>query len=256
MAYGMTYRKEIMKRKIHISTLIIILLISSAVLYGIQIAVFQRYSDTQFYFLQDMAFLPISVLLVTLGLNTVIVRQERKEKKEKVSVVINEFFAETGTELVIALRSHMANLEGISPKLQLAADWQDKDFSASIDAIAKYSFQAELVQEDLQSLRDTLVSKKDHLLRLFENANLMEQDRFTGMLWAVYHVYDELRSRESLNNLPANDILHLNLDIQRAYQILLIEWIESMRILKRKYPYLYSLAVRKCPFGSGDVMIH
>lgn len=100
-----------------------------------------------------------------------------------------------------------------------------------------------------------MTEKKSHLLRLFENANLMEQDRFTGMLWAVYHVYDELRSRETLSNLPASDITHLNLDIQRAFQILLIEWIESMRILKKKYPYLYSLAVRKCPFGIRDVTV-
>lgn len=244
-----------MKRKPQIPTLILLLLLFSIVIYGIQIVIFHRVSETGFYFLQDMAFLPISVLLVTLGLNTVIVRQERKEKKEKVSVVINEFFAETGTELVIALREHFDNLEGISPRLQLAADWQEKDFSASIDAIAKYSFHAEIIEDDLYHLRDTLVDKKGHLLRLFENANLMEQDRFTGMLWAVYHVYDELRSRESLSNLPASDIQHLNLDIQRAYQILFIEWIESMRILKRKYPYLYSLAVRKCPFGSGDIII-
>lgn len=244
-----------MKRKLQIPTLIILLLLASAVLYGLQITIYHRVSDTQFYFLQDIAFLPISVLLVTLGLNTVIVRQERKEKKEKVSVVINEFFAETGTELVIAFRGHITNLEGISSSLKLESDWRERDFIISIDAITKYAFRAELVQGDLYNLRDTLVQKKDHLLRLFENANLMEQDRFTGMLWAVYHVGDELRSRESLSNLPANDILHLNLDIQRAYQILLIEWLESMRVLKRKYPYLYSLAVRKCPFGSGDVMI-
>lgn len=244
-----------MKRKPQIPTLILLLLFSSVVIYSIQILVFHRVGETEFYFLQDMAFLPISVLLVTLGLNTVIVRQERKDKKEKVSVVINEFFAETGTELVIALRGHIANLEGIEPKLRLAADWQDKDFSGSIDALGKYSFRAELMQTDLDLLRDTMVNKKDHILRLFENANLMEQDRFTGMLWAVYHVYDELRSRESLSDLPSSDIQHLNLDIQRAFQILLIEWIESMRLLKKKYPYLYSLAVRKCPFGDGDATV-
>jgi len=242
-----------MKKKPQIPTLILILLVSSIVIYGIQIILFHRVGETEFYFLQDMAFLPISVLLVTLGLNTVIVRQEQIEKKEKVSVVINEFFAETGTELVMALRLHIANLDGLAPRLQLGGEWQDRDFSASIDAIGKYSFHTALVEEDLYSLRETLTQRKDHILRLFENANLMEQDRFTGMLWAVYHVYDELRSRDSLSNLPATDIAHLNLDIQRAFQILLIEWIESMRILKKKYPYLYSLAVRKCPFSGGTL---
>lgn len=244
-----------MKRKPQIPTLILLLLLISGLTYGIQIMVFHRVGDTEFLFLQDMAFLPISVLLVTLGLNTVIVRQERKDKKEKVSVVINEFFAETGTELILSFRKHIDNLEGIAPKLMLTGDWQDKDFSMSIDALSKYPFQANLNEVEVYQLREVLIAKKEHLLRLFENANLMEQDRFTGMLWAVYHVYDELRSRDSLDNLPQSDIAHLNLDIQRAFQILLIEWIESMRILRKKYPYLYSLAVRKCPFGNGKITV-
>ena len=244
-----------MSKKFQIPILVLLLLIFSIVIYGIQIARFGRISDTEFYFLQDMAFLPISVLLVTLGLNTVIVRQERKDKKDQVSVVINEFFAETGTELVIAFRDHIDNLDEIVPRLRLGGEWKDHDFDLSIEAIGKYSFQVNLREDDLCKLRDTLVEKKDHILRLFENANLMEQDRFTGMLWAIYHVCDELRSRQSLQNLPSSDIQHLNLDIQRAFQILLIEWIESMKILKRKYPYLYSLAVRKCPFGIGEVIV-
>jgi hypothetical protein len=155
----------------------------------------------------------------------------------------------------LSFRKHIDYLEGINQKLLLAGDWQDKDFSGSIDALTKYPFQANLKEAELYQLREILVQKKEHLLRLFENANLMEQDRFTGMLWAVYHVYDELRSRESLDNLPQSDISHLNLDIQRAFQILLIEWIESMRILRKKYPYLYSLAVRKCPFGNGKIIV-
>jgi len=244
-----------MKRKPKIPALILLLLLFSGLAYGVQIIVFHRVGDTEFLFLQDMAFLPISVLLVTLGLNTVIVRQERKDKKEKVSIVINEFFAETGTELILSFRDHVANIDGITTKLKPTADWQDKDFSMSIEALGKYAFQVNLKQDELNHLRAILIQKKEHLLRLFENANLMEQDRFTGMLWAIYHVYDELRSRESLDNLPQSDIQHLNLDIQRAFQILLIEWMESMRILRRKYPYLYSLAVRKCPFGTGDITV-
>lgn len=41
----------------------------------------------------------------------------------------------------------------------------------------------------------------------------------------------------------------------RAAGLLMIEWLESMRLLKVKYPYLYSLAVRKCPFTNGKVVI-
>ena len=34
------------------------------------------------------------------------------------------------------------------------------------------------------------------------------------------------------------------------------EWMDAMRNLKTRYPYLYSLAVRKSPFGKNDAVFH
>lgn len=245
-----------MIRKLGTPLLITLLLGLSLLLYALQFLLFHRIEETEFYFLQDLAFVPISVLLVTLGLNTVMVYRERQEKLERVSIVVNEFFAETGSDLIRALQPYISNLDAVAAQMHPSAAWQQRDFNAAAVFINRQPVAADARRCDLTDLRQILLLNKDQILRLFENANLMEHDRFTDMLWAVYHVYDELRSRDSLQALPASDLQHLSGDIQRAAQLLLIEWLDSMRQLQSRYPYLYSLAIRKNIFGKGDPIVY
>ena len=244
-----------MIRKLGTPLLILLLLSLSLLIYLIQFLLFRRLEETEFYLLQDLAFVPISVLLVTLGLNTVMDYRERQEKLERVSIVVNEFFSESGTDLIRALQPFISNLSEIASRLQPTAAWQERHFTETAAYLAQSPVITDARRSDLNGMLALLQQKKDQILRLFENANLMEHDRFTDMLWAVYHVYDELRSRDSLQDLLPVDLQHLSGDLQRAAQLLLIEWIDSMRLLKAKYPYLYSLAVRKNIFGQSDVQI-
>lgn len=244
-----------MIRKLGTPLLILLLLVFSVLLYLIQNLLFHNPVESAFLFLQDLAFVPISVLLVTLGLNTVMVYRERQKMLEKISIVINEFFAETGAELIHGLRNSLSDLEGIREHLSPQARWTEKDFQAAIAYIGSKEIKIDLDPVDLPAMHQMLFKNKDQILRLFENPNLMEHDRFTDMLWAVYHVYDELRSRNSFDNLPETDIRHLKGDLQRASRLLLVEWLDCMRSLRTHYPYLYSLAVRKNPFGESQVII-
>ena len=244
-----------MKNRIRTIALISLLLLVSLLVYLVQYILFRRPSETGFYLLEDLAFVPINVLLVTLGINTVLVRREKGAVLEKVGIVVNEFFAESGRNILLALRDYPTDCGEAADKLRVGVNWSDRDFNASRAFFAANPICVDIRKHDLAVLRDALEKEKDSLLRLFENANLMEHDTFTDMLWAVYHVYDELRSRESLENLPEADLKHLNTDTERAIRLLLSEWLDQMRVLKARYPYLYSLAVRKNPFVPGRVYV-
>ncbi|HAL74839.1 MAG TPA: hypothetical protein DCM45_07120, partial [Clostridiales bacterium] len=193
--------------------------------------------------------------LVTLGLNTVLVYRQRQQMLEKISIVINEFFAEAGHDLIRGLRGFIVDLPDLAERLQPDGRWQDSKFNAAINLLEKEPVKVVIDLHELPDLANLFIDKKSQILSLFENPSLLEHDRFTEMLWALYHVHDELRSRDDLLALPASDVLHLSGDIQRAVQLLLIEWLSSMCQLKVRYPYLYSLAVRKCPLGESDVII-
>ena len=82
----------------------------------------------------------------------------------------------------------------------------------------------------------------------FENPNLLEHESFAELLWAVSHLSEELDHRQNLGNLTQTDSKHLAGDIERAYRLLMREWLSYMEHLKKEYPYLFSLAVRTNPF--------
>ena len=86
------------------------------------------------------------------------------------------------------------------------------------------------------------------MLRLLANPNLLEHDSFTNLLWAVFHLTDELAHRKDVNTILDSDYVHLAGDVKRAYVLLISEWLDYMKHLKVNYPYLFSLAMRTNPF--------
>jgi hypothetical protein len=59
---------------------------------------------------------------------------------------------------------------------------------------------------------------------------------------------EELASRPALSDLPDNDVNHLTIDSARVYGLLTKRWIDYMYYIKKKYPYLFSFALRTNPF--------
>ena len=101
----------------------------------------------------------------------------------------------------------------------------------------------------MEGLQNFLVDKRGFLLRLLENPNLLEHEHFTDLLWAVFHLAEELSHRTDVKELPDTDYQHLAGDIARAYKLLIRQWLEHMEHLKNDYPYLFSLAIRTNPFN-------
>ena len=98
-------------------------------------------------------------------------------------------------------------------------------------------------------MKNFLVEKRNFMLGLMENPNLLEHDDFTDLLWAVFHLTEELVGRKRLEGLPESDIEHLAIDIRRVYFTLTRQWVLYMQHLKNDYPYLFSLAVRTNPMN-------
>jgi hypothetical protein len=118
-----------------------------------------------------------------------------------------------------------------------------------------YNYRIDSTLADLKELSGFLQEKRELVLRLFENPYLLEHQSFTELLRAVLHVKEELLHRKSLENLPEEDYKHLSGDIRRAYVLLVHEWLDYMKYLKKNYPYLFSLAVRTNPFDRNASVV-
>ncbi|MBN2041014.1 MAG: hypothetical protein JW864_13300 [Spirochaetes bacterium] len=225
------------------------LILFSAISYFIQISIFHKTDDTFFYMLQDISFVPVQVLLVTLILDRVLKKREKQSLLNKLNMVIGVFFNDIGIDLLTICTVFFKDIDKLNEKLQITVKWGKKDFN---NLRKEYSIHAEDLELDtgnLKSLQEFLNTKKDGLLTLLANPNLLEHDAFTNLLWAVFHLADELSHRKNFSDLPKTDLDHLKADMIRAYRLLVVEWLSYMKHLKNDYPYLFSIAVRTSPFN-------
>ena len=230
------------------TTLGVSLVALSICIYFIQIEIFRTPRDTFFYLFQDLAFVPISVLTVTLIIDQLLRVREKRALLKKMNMVIGAFFSEVGTTLLKSFADFDLHYDKIRGNLVITSDWSEEDFSIVRKRLREYDYNVKSEKGDLENLKDFLMGKRDFLLRLLENPNLLEHESFTDVLWAVFHLTEELASRTNVRGLPDTDYKHLSADIKRAYISLISEWVTYMKHLKVDYPYLFSLAVRTNPF--------
>jgi hypothetical protein len=201
-----------------------------------------------FLFFEAIAFLPIEILLVAIVIDSLLTRQEKRSRLEKMSMVIETFFSEMGSELI---RRFLRCDRGtkIEETLNVTAEWTDAQYTSVMKSLASLDYKISCDPADLVALRAFVVEKRQFLLTLLANPNLLEHESFTELLRATFHLIEELASRKNLETISNADREHIAGDIRRAYSLLNGQWLDYMLHLKRNYPYLYSLAVRTNPFN-------
>lgn len=235
--------------------ILILLVCASAILYTLQLLLFDKPKDTEFYLLQDFAFLPLQVALVTVVLGKVLGDREKRQRIEKLGMVVSAFFSEAGLEILTTLACSAENPESFRPSLAFTADWSEKDFRHAAFAIRHAKPHFVCRPEELLAMKELLTEKREFMLQMLENPTLMEHDSFTDMLLAVFHLTEELLARDDLAAVTDADAAHLSGDMDRAFRTLAAQWLLHTRSLKDHYPYLYSLEARRNPFGAGKAAV-
>ena len=224
-----------------------ILVILSAATYALHYMIFQDAHHIFIYLLGDLAFLPLEVLLVGIVVERIMTKREIDEKISKLNMVVGTFFSEVGHQLSIMLLNSTGDRERIIANLDITPTWKKQDYARARN-YAEKDTSVDFISIDLDALKSFLLSKRQFMLTLIENPNLLEHERFTDLLLSTFHLAEELESRPSLSGLPERDIQHLKVDIRRAYQFLVIEWLDYMQHVQSAYPFLYSHYVRTHPF--------
>ena len=231
------------------------LIIVSAVLYWIHYLLFKDAHHIFIYLLGDVAFLPIEVFLVTIVVHQLLTEREKRVMLKKLNMVIGAFFSEVGIRLLRGFVAVDAAAADKRERLAAAGNWPDRNIKELVRYFKGCGCSPESTVKSLEELRTLLVSERVFLLGLLENPNLLEHESFTEMLWAVFHLAEELEAREDFSKLPPSDLKHLEGDINRAYTAITVEWLWYMDHLRRTYPYLFSLAVRTNPFDSSASVV-
>jgi len=227
--------------------LLVVLAVVSSVLYLVDYAMLGSFREVMAGFLGNLAFLPLYVIFVAVMFEQIMRERERQAIMSKLNMVIGVFFSEVGNRLLRELSAYVAMCDTIRKELHVTPQWKDADFRRAVTFLKTNDPHIECAACNKQALKEFLLSKRGFLVGLLENQSLLEHDEFTDLLWAVFHLVEELDARESFDDMPKSDIDHINGDIKRAFGHLSREWVAYMKHLKQDYPYLFSLAVRLNP---------
>lgn len=233
-------KKNINIRKTLLLGLLLVLV--SILMFTIQNYLFHQEEEAMFLLFEDLAFLPVEVFIVTILFKRFLDLSELKKKIKKNNVVITTFYVEAGLVILQAMKEFNLNLQ----EFLLAIEAKSQGGQRNASALEKFEVVMEADPLKLPTLYKIMKEKKSFMLSLLENSNLLEHDSFTDMLWAVFHVADELEMRD-LEALEQEEIAHLSLDLKRAYSALTAEWLEHLEYLNREYPFLYQTAMKKNP---------
>jgi hypothetical protein len=220
----------------------------SFLLYAVHFFLFRDPHHIFIFLVSDVAFVPIEVLLVTLVIHQLMIRHEKKEVEHKLNMVVGVFFHELGGILIDRMKGFLTDTEGLRTLLDGIEHWDDADYQRGIQKVLAYKPKFSCAQ-DLRGLRDFLRGKRIFILRLLENPNLLEHDRFSSLLWAVTHVADELEIQPDIDNLSKGVAAHISRDMGRAFRLLVGEWLSYLRHLRRDYPYMYKGALKQGPLA-------
>jgi hypothetical protein len=231
-------------------TLALALLGGSTAVYVIHYLIFHDLHHIFIYLIGDIAFLFITILFVTVVFENVLARREKKALLKKMNMVIGAFFSALGRDLLVKFPELVENTADLAPRLVFGKAWTRGDYAAAMESARTFAYKVRVTPASLRDLRACLLDNRVFLLGLLENPNLLEHEGFTDLLWAVFHLAEELEMRpESLEGLPAADYAHLAVDVKRAYALIAREWLAYARHLQESYPFLFALAVRINPFS-------
>ncbi len=244
-----------MRRYVPFIALGLAFLAVSGLLYFLHFNIFHDKHHIFIYLLGDVAFLPIEVFLVVIVIERVLARREKQALFQKLNMVIGAFFSEVGNRLLHDFSTCFESKQHICEKLTVEPQWTHKDFNRAVIFANCIQDRPNCSLIDFKELKAFLVEKRQFLLRLLENPNLLEHERFTDLLWATFHLTEELEARVSFDDLPNSDRQHLSGDIQRVYHHLAAEWLRYIEHLKSNYPFLFSLVIRMQPFKDSPTPI-
>jgi hypothetical protein len=227
----------------------LLFVLASVLSYTLHYFIFHDVHHIFLYMIGDFGFLFIDVLLVLLIIERLLAGREKKSMLQKLNMVIGTFFSEVGMELLRRFSDFVENSEQLEREFLINPHWDKKYFREAQSKAASFKYSIVFDVEGLEELRDFLKKRHSFLVRLLENPILLENQRFTDLLWAVFHLSEELNFRESLRDLPTGDIAHLRIDLQRTYSKIISEWIAYTEHLKDRYPFLFSLAARINPLN-------
>ena len=244
--------------KAKFSILMVILII---IIYGSNYLVFGDAEHIISYIWTHLGFIPVDILIVAFLLDEIIDRKEKEAMIEKLDMLTSTFFSELGNDLIKQLSS-VNEYKASTANLKSIKNWDEADFDNALKELNNkdIEFKADVSpdkrEEFLNDLKTLLSGKREFIINLINNPNLIEKEEFASLINAILHLDEELEHRSDLALVNDADFNHLNGDMNRVYNKLIKGWIYYLKYLYKNHPYMIALIIRINPFDEdADIYV-
>ncbi|BEP28204.1 hypothetical protein [Helicovermis profundi] len=228
-----------------------LLITFSIIMYITHFLIFRNLEHLFIFLISDIAFVPLEVFLVSLVIEQLIEKQEEQKIIKKMNMLVGMFYQEIGNELLTFFVNADIELEKNKDCLMINFDWKKENYKNLKNIVKKHSHDIDFNKIKLDKLHLLLKKNRDLIVNLITNPVLLEKEYFSDVLMSIFHLLDELESRD-YKKLSKEDNDHMKVDAKRVYEFLSIEWVVYMEQLQMAYPYLFFTALKNNPYDSRE----
>ena len=161
-----------------------ILIALSSIMFFIHYLIFGQALNTAYYSLMNLCFIPINSLVVTIMLEKLIDYRSKKDRIEKINMLVGIFFTEVGGKLMHFI---------------IDADKDAKNYITNFEDLNKikkclyeYNYKVDMKYIDLCAIKNILVEHNNLFVTLISNESILQHQIFTDLLMSVIHLRDEI----------------------------------------------------------------
>ncbi len=118
-----------------------VLVALSLTLYGAHYLIFHDEHHLFIFFIGDLAFIPVEVLIVTLIIDQMLESREKQRRMEKLNMVIGTFFSTMGTSLLSMFSRSDPGIGSLQRQLVIGNDWDMRRFDEVLKGLGRYTLQ-------------------------------------------------------------------------------------------------------------------
>ncbi|MEG1481405.1 hypothetical protein [Clostridium sp.] len=202
---------------------------------------------------QNLTAVPLDMLITAIIVKYVIEERDSKNSKSEINMLMGIFFHELGEELLDIFVKSDDGIDQITKKCIIKKECSDKKYDEFKVVFEQYNYKASIDRIDKEALKNLLDRNSDLVVDLISNPMLRENECFTNTVIAVMHLRDELNDRYKSYNENKYEENHINEDVNYAYKLVALKWVEYMKYLKENYPKLFEKALINSPFDNRSI---
>ncbi|MGL4876108.1 MAG: hypothetical protein ACRC30_15825 [Clostridium sp.] len=203
--------------------------------------------------LQNLIGTIVTMLFTGVFLDYILRRREKKRAENRMNTLLGVFYGDFGNELLYEFITADLCVVCLVRKAKINSDWTEKNYELLKEVFENYEYSILGKKVNINKIAKIIKESESFILDILFTQVIQNGGELSEILFDVIHLRDEINDLEDINNIKEDELAHLELDINRLYRRLAINWTVYMKFLRENYPQLFVKALKKSPYEKYEI---